>query len=176
MNHAVPLTVHLVWRSIVFVTALLLATTQLVDASTAYTDTIYGAEYAATPYLGSFAGAARGDLPGTFDVQVQHTDLSGTAAITGGTFTLYTTIDGTPAVVGGSFTGGSVTQIDKNTQGCRNQHYAVSGTLESVGVGGTGTGTGTGLFAATLTHYRTRIAGDCVTYFATISGAVSLTF
>lgn len=144
------------------------------DAATTYTDTIYGAEYAATPTVGSFAGAASGDLPGTFDVQVVHTVLSGTATITGGTFTLYTIIGGTYAVVGGSFTGGSVIQTDKKTHGCRDQHYAVNGTLANVGVGGTGTGTG--LFAATLTHYRTRIAGDCVTYFATISGAVSLTF
>lgn len=176
MTHAPPLTVHLVWRSIVFTTALLLATTQLVDAATpqTYNDIIYGAEYAATATVGSFAGVASGDLRGTFDVQVVHTVLSGTATITGGTFTLYTTIGGTPAVVGGSFTRGSVTQIDKNTHRCRNQHYAVDGTLANVGVGGTGTGTG--VFAATLTHYRTRIAGDCVTYFATISGAVSLTF
>jgi hypothetical protein len=174
MTNAVPLTAHLAWRSIVFTTALLIATTQLVDAETIYNDIINGAEYAATPTVGSFAGAASGDLPGTFDVQVVHTVLSGTAIITGGTFTLYTTIGGTPAVVGGSFTGGSVTQIDKNTHRCRNQHYAVNGSLANAGVGGTGTGKG--MFAATLTHYRTRIAGDCVTYFATISGAVSLTF
>ena len=36
-------------------------------------------------------------------------------------------------------------------------------------------GSGTGTFAATLTHYRTKIFGYCVTYSAGISGSISLT-
>lgn len=160
--------------ALAFTTAIALLVGIVADAATTYTDQIAGAEYFATPTEGSFAGTASGDLPGTFDVRVIHTPLTTTAAITGGTFTLFTSLGGTPSTVSGTFASGTVTQIDKNTQGCRDQHYAVTGTLANVGVDGTGTGTGA--FTATLTHHRTRIGGKCITYFATISGTVSLTF
>lgn len=143
-------------------------------AATAYNDTISGAEYYATSTLGAFAGTANGDLPGTFDTQVEHTPLSSTATITGGSFTLYTAISGEPAFVTGTFASGTVAQVDKNTKACRDQHYAVNGTLQNVGVNGSGSGTGT--FSATLTHYRLRIGQSCITYFATITGSVSLAF
>jgi len=56
--------------------------------------------------------------------------------------------------------------------GCVNQRYAVNGLLGDVGFGSRGSGTGT--FTATLTHYRTKIFGYCVTYSASISGSLSL--
>jgi hypothetical protein len=154
--------------------ALVLTTASVANAATTYNDTIVGIEYAATPTVGSFVGLADGDLPGVFNVQVVHTVLDQTATITGGTFVLYTSLANAPATITGTFGGGSVTQLDKNPHPCRDQHYAVSGTLTKVGVAGTGIGTGT--FSATLTHYRTRIDSECVTFFATITGSVSLTF
>ena len=66
-------------------------------------------------------------------------------------------------------------QTDKNSDNaCKDEHDAVTGTLQNVGVNGAGTGTG--IFNATLTHYRIRLGGRCVTYLATIAGSVSLTF
>lgn len=56
--------------------------------------------------------------------------------------------------------------------GCVNQRYAVNGVLRDVGFGSVRRGTGT--LAATLTHYRTKIFGHCVTYAATVSGSLSL--
>ncbi len=154
--------------------ALLLVSASVANAAATYNDTISGIEYAATPTVGSFVGLADGDLPGVFNVQVVHTVLDQTAAITGGTFVLYTSLADAPTVITGTFGGGTVTQLDKNAHPCRDQHYAVSGTLTNVGVAGAGTGTG--IFSATLTHYRTRTNGECVTFFATIMGSVSLTF
>ncbi|HET8568389.1 MAG TPA: hypothetical protein VFM93_05315 [Candidatus Limnocylindria bacterium] len=154
--------------------ALLLAGASIANAATTYTDTIVGIEYAATPTVGSFVGLADGDLPGVFNAQVVHTVLTQTATITGGTFVLLTSIADVPTTISGTFAGGTVTQTDKNTHPCRDQHYVVSGTLANVGVGGAGGGTGT--FNATLTHHRTRIEGQCVTFFATLTGSVSLTF
>jgi hypothetical protein len=154
--------------------ALLLVSASAANAATTYNDTVAGIEYAATPTVGSFAGLAQGDLPGVFNVQVVHTVLDDAATITGGTFVLYTSLADVPVAISGTFGGGTVTLLDKNTHPCRDQHYAVSGTLTNVGVAGAGSGTGT--FTATLTHYRTRTDGGCVTFFATITGGVSLTF
>jgi hypothetical protein len=74
-------------------------------------------------------------------------------------------------VVSGDFTRGTVRQLSGFT-GCASQRYAVNGVLGGVGLGSAGRGTGT--FAATLTHYRTKIFGQCVTYSATVSGSLSL--
>lgn len=142
------------------------------DAATTYTDALSGIEYFATSTEGFFTGTASGDLPGTFDTQVIHTPLDTTATITGGSFTLYTVIGGNATTVTGMFASGTVSQVDKNKHGCRDQHFAVSGTLTNAGVDGSGTGT----FEATLTHYRTRVGAQCITYFATIIGSVSLIF
>jgi hypothetical protein len=158
-----------------FGAAVLLLIGAVADAATTYSDAISGFEYWATSTDGYFTGTASGDLPGSFTTHVVHSPLTTTpATITGGSFTLYTAIAGSATTVSGTFASGTVAQIDQNTHGCRDQHFAVTGTLANVGVDGTGTGTGT--FAATLTHYRTRINGECVTYFATITGSVSLTF
>lgn len=145
----------------------------IASAATTYNDSIRGYEYFATSTVGSFAGTASGDLPGAFDAQIVHTVLTTTATITGGAFTLYTVIGNTAAVVVGNVASGTVRQIDTNTHGCRDQHYAVTGTLDNVTVNGTGAGTGS--FSATLTHYRVRIGSECITYSASIAGGISLT-
>ena len=150
----------------------LAAIPQLALAATTYTDAIVGREFFATSTVGGFAGAASGDLPGSWYAVVEHTPLSPGATITGGQFGLSTTIGGQPATVTGTFSGGTVAQTSGFT-GCQNQTYAVEGTLENVGPGG---GTGTGTFSATLTHLRTFFFGRCITYGARVAGTVSLTF
>jgi hypothetical protein len=167
---------RVIGTAIPFILALVLMSESIANASTTttYDDSLSGVEYYATPTLGAFTGTASGDLPGTFDTQVQHTPLTTTATITGGSFTLYTIIGNALATVSGQFKDGLVTQTDKMKGGCRNQHYAVTGALQNVGVGGAGTGTGS--FDATLTHYRVRVGRECITYFATIAGTVSLIF
>ncbi len=145
---------------------------QVALAATTYTDTVAGRELFATPTLGVFAGTATGQLPGSWYATVQHTPLSQSATITGGSFALSTSIKGEPATVKGTFIDGSVVQTGGFT-GCVNQTYAVNGTLTNVGVGG---GDGTGTFVVTLTHYRTTFFGYCVTYKAIVVGSVTLTF
>jgi hypothetical protein len=141
-------------------------------AATTYSDTISGYEYAATSTQGSFAGTASGALPGTWSATVDHTPLGTYAKITGGDFHLATYLNGAAATVTGEFTTGTVRQFSGFT-GCVNQQYAVNGTLGDVGFGSSGTGAGS--FAGTLTHYRTKILGYCVTYSASITGSLTLT-
>jgi hypothetical protein len=158
-------------RSLPLAAALVLLTSSVASA-TSYTDTIDGFEYFATSTSGFFHGTADGALPGWFDTRVDHTVLSPDATITGGYFVLSTTMAGEAAFINGGFTGGTVVQTDRNTHGCRDQHYAVTGTLGGVTVNGGGSGSGS--FNATLTHFRQRIGGSCVTYWATITGTVTL--
>jgi hypothetical protein len=102
---------------------------------------------------------------------VDHTPLGTSAAITGGDFHLATRLDGTLTSVTGDFTAGTVRQLSGFT-GCASQRYAVHGVLGDVGSGAAG---GTGTLDATLTHYRTKIFGQCVTYSASVRGSLSLT-
>jgi hypothetical protein len=140
-------------------------------AATTSSDSISGYEYAATSVQGRFVGIASGALPGAWSVTVDHTPLGTSAAITGGDFHLATRLDGTLTAVTGDFTAGTVRQLSGFT-GCVNQRYAVNGVLGDVGPGAARRGTGT--LNATLTHYRTNIFGQCVTYSASVSGSLSL--
>ena len=140
-------------------------------AATTSSDSISGLEYAATPAQGRFVGIASGALPGAWSATVDHTPLGTSAAITGGDFDLVTRLGGTLTAVTGDFTRGTVRQLSGFT-GCASQRYAVYGVLGDVGSGSAGRGTGT--FAATLTHYRTTIFGQCLTYAASISGSLTL--
>jgi hypothetical protein len=147
------------------------------SAAQTYSDTISGHEYYATSTDGKFAGTASGALPGDWNADVQHTKLclscTPTATITGGTVSIATALAGLPTLVTGSFTGGTVQVINKGAN-CTNQTFSVNGILGSVGPWYRGDGSGT--FAAILTHYRTSILGSCVTYGASVTGAISLTF
>jgi hypothetical protein len=140
-------------------------------AATTSSDSISGYEYVATSTQGHFAGIASGALPGAWSVTVDHTPLGTSATITGGDFHLVTRLDGMLTAVAGDFTGGTVTQLSGFT-GCVNQRYAVNGVLGDVRFGSAGSGTGT--FVVTLTHYRTKVFGHCVTYSASVSGSLSL--
>jgi hypothetical protein len=141
-------------------------------AATTSPDSVIGLEYAATSAQGRFAGIASGALPGAWSVTVDHTPLGTSAAITGGDFHLATRQHGTLTAVTGDFTAGTVRQLSGFT-GCASQRYAVHGVLGDVGSGAARRGTGT--LDATLTHYRTKIFGQCLTYSASVRGSLSLT-
>jgi hypothetical protein len=146
-------------------------------AAQTYSDTIGGHEYYYTSTDGKFAGTASGALRGDWNADVQHTKLcltcTPTATITGGSFSVATTLDGISTLVTGKFTGGTVQVINKGAS-CTNQTFAVNGILGSVGPWYNGHGTG--VFAATLTHFRTSILGNCITYGASVRGTISLAF
>jgi hypothetical protein len=145
-------------------------------AAQTYSDTISGYEYYFTSTDGRFAGSASGALPGSWNADVEHTPLCSsctpTATITGGSFSLATILNGGYALVTGEFTGGTV-EVTNVGADCSNQTFDVEGILGDVGRSG---GSGTGVFSATLTHYRHRVFGACVTYAASVGGTISLTF
>ena len=159
------------WMVPVVAAATLIVSPAAAIAATTSSDSISGLEYAATSAQGRFAGIASGALPGAWSVTVDHTPLGTSAAITGGDFHLATRLDGTLTVVTGDFTTGTVRQLSGFT-GCVTQRYAVHGVLGGLGAGSVRRGTGT--FTATLTHYRVKIFGQCVTYSASVSGSLSL--
>jgi hypothetical protein len=154
-----------------------LSTAGAAHAAQTYNDTISGHEYFATSTDGKFAGRASGALPGYWNADVQHTPLciscTPTATITGGSFELATALNGTPTLVTGDFTSGTVQVTDAGT-GCKNQTFAVHGVLGNVGPWYSGSGSGD--FSTTLTHYRQPLFGRCITYAASVTGTLSLTF
>ena len=162
-------------RAVVFALALGITLWAAATATAAqtYNDRISGHEYAFTPTEGRFAGTASGALPGFWDADVRHTPLclscTPTATINGGSFSLATG----SGLVSGTFTGGTV-QVTNVGSNCTNQTFAVNGVLR--GVGWWSGGSGTGIFSATLTHFRHRIFGSCVSYAASVNGTLLLTF
>jgi hypothetical protein len=140
-----------------------------------YSDNVAGVEVYATATEGIFVGAATGSLPGPWSLTVLHTPLVGTATITGGTFHIATVQNGRGELVTGVLLpGGSVSQTG-GTAPCANETFTVIGGLGHVGVSGQSR-SGTGSFSATLTHYQHKLLGSCLTYAASIVGAVSLVF
>ena len=162
---------------IVALAAFALCTAGAARAAQTYNDTISGHEYFATSTDGKFAGTASGALSGYWNADVQHTALcvscTPTATITGGSFELATVLHGTYTLVTGYFAGGTVQVTDVGTH-CKNQTFSVNGVLGNVGPWYSGTGSG--IFAVTLTHYRQRVFGKCITYAASVAGTLSLTF
>jgi hypothetical protein len=140
------------------------------SAAVSYADSLSGYEYYVTSTEGRFAGPATGALPGAWSATVDHTPLSSSATVTGGSFALATVLHGSATTVSGHVAGGSVTRIP-DQGGCVNQTYTVQLALDDVR-----TPQGTGAFNGTLVHHRTSVFGQCVTYSATISGSLSLRF
>ena len=66
-----------------------------------------------------------------------------------------------------------ITTLDPGAD-CTNQSFMVTGTLKDVST--TTSEGGSGQFAATLTHYRTRLFGHCVIYQARVAGTVDFTY
>jgi len=142
-----------------------------------YADTISGYEYFATSTDGDFAGTASGALPGAWTISVRHARLclscTPTATIGGGSVTLVARLGGGPALIRGTFASGTV-QVTNPGAGCTNQTFSVNGVLRGVGPSGRRTGSGT--FSATLTHHRKHLLGRCITYAASVTGKLSVTF
>jgi hypothetical protein len=134
---------------------------------------IHGYEYFATTTQGRFAGTATGSSGdrAAWNAIVNHTPLTVTAGITGGSARLVTTRF---VSIRGGFSGGSVRQTSAGAN-CTNQTYAVVGTLTNV-TRSDSARRGTGRFVATLTHLRTRILGHCILYSARVVGTISLSF
>lgn len=127
------------------------------SATTAYTDSLVGAETVpVSSTLGTFVGVAEGDLPAAWRVQIRHEPLASgpTVSITGGRFSFLTT---SRRRLAGPVTGGSVQVVDRGSR-CTNQLYRVSVRLSI------------GSFTGTLTHHRHSFLGRCVVYAATIRG------
>jgi hypothetical protein len=120
-----------------------------------------------------FAGTALG--PSGFalwSTSVPHEPLNpcGTTAITpGGSFTLAGTrgvrLSGT-FVSGGSVTAPAGFCDAGGNPPCVNETFTLNGLLTINGMGGT--------FVGTLTHFNAMLGGNCLTYFATISGHLSV--
>jgi hypothetical protein len=142
-------------------------------ATVSDTYTIRGAEYYATSTQGRFGGTASGNTgdSATWQATVNHTALTDTAKITGGTARLATS---RLVVIRGEFTGGNVTLASRQS-GCGTETYAVEGSLENV-TRSDSSAVGTGEFTATLTHYRALLFGACRTFSATVRGTIALSF
>ncbi len=151
-----------------------LAVPSTAAATQTYLETVTGVEIYATSTEGTFVGTANGDLPGSWEATIDHTVLSPSAVITGGSFYLSTAIGSIPTLITGDVTGGTVTRLNPTATGCVNQYYGIDALLGGIGIGFSGTGTGE--FAGQLTHYRKSIWGYCITYSASVGGQFSLSF
>ena len=138
---------------------------------------VVGYEYAFTSTVGSFAGTGAGDVGGKgyWNARVKHDRLGSTPTyVNGGSFAMTVQGPGIDAVVG-TFThhGGTIRTLDRGAN-CTNQKYLVADTLRNVLTATSANGTGK--FQVTLTHYRHRVLGRCITYKARVSGSVSFTY
>jgi hypothetical protein len=160
---------------VLFCVAVLAAVLAPLASAATYTDTLRGVEVAFSSTEGTFTGTASGSLPGTWTVVVDHTPLSSSGAtITGGDFTIETVLTNLPTLVTGALAQGGTVTVTNPGFGCTNQKFAIYAPL--VDVGRWYGGAGTGLFTGTLTHYRYSVFGRCITYSASISGSVTVTF
>jgi hypothetical protein len=143
--------------------------------------TLVGAETRASTVVGSFVGGAfRAPSDGMlWKAVVRHTPLTRdparAAQITGGTLTLKVELGGRFSSVTGAFTGGMVVYLKERSSvsACGRQVFQVVGTLAEVKremLSGNGT------LQVYLTHHRRMIWGRCITYAATVTGSLSLSF
>jgi hypothetical protein len=139
-------------------------------AQSQVTYSLAGVETAATSTEGTFVGVAlASDDFGIWGAVIDHSLLSDPApTITaGGGFA----INGQTRDVQGVFMGGTITSLGGS---CRKETFAVIGEVALVDGSGAPNG-GSGEFHVTLTHYGRRgPGGQCVTFFATVDGFISL--
>ena len=164
--------------AMVVTAALAAVPTPAVAAPSSTAFTVSGVETAFTSTSATFSGRGSGNAGdrAAWAVSITRTrfDATGRSTITGGTFTMRTiSPTWTTDWVSGTVAGGFVQKIAGFT-GCTNERFSVNVSLVNVA---TKTSTdGTGAFAGELTHHRTSIFGACVTYGATIAGAVTLSY
>lgn len=149
----------------------------LTSATALAAQTFNGYEYYFTSTDAKFAGSASGALPGSWNADVRHTALclscTPTATITGGSFSLAITLEGSSALVTGAFTAGTI-QVTNVGSNCSNRTFDIEGMLGHVGPWYSDAGSGS--LSATLTHHRHWVFGTCVTYAASVTGTIALTF
>jgi hypothetical protein len=140
-----------------------------------------GTEIRATSSSGTFTGEGLRS-PGNalvWKATVRHTALNRNPAtpaqITGGTVALRLWSKRSLSVISGDVTEGTVTfnKMRSSTAACAKEVYDVSGILGNVRSGGL---VGHGAIQVALTHHRRMIWGHCITYGATLSGNLSLSF
>jgi hypothetical protein len=136
------------------------------SATTSQLAAVKGIEIVARHTQGTFTGYSTGPLAGDWVAVVEHTPLSPNATITGGTLTLVTDRNHAARTITARFTGGTVTNTNPGG-GCTDQTYRVIGNLSHFD------GHPSGRFSVKLTHYRHRLLGACIAYFATATGTLS---
>ena len=159
--------------SVLALSASIMVTSAAAAATVSDTYSITGFEYYATATQGRFAGTATGASgdSATWRAIVDHTPLTTSAEITGGSAVLLTS---NLVAVRGTFSGGSVSIVSEEA-GCGNQIYDVAGTLSNV-TRSDSPRKGSGTFSATLTHYRVSVFGSCQVYSASVRGTINLSF
>jgi hypothetical protein len=167
---------------LLLVTALAAAVALPASAAAAPASTVFavsGHEYAFTPTVGCFAGTAVGNAGdrAAWNTCVEHDPLGSVPTyVNGGRFAMTTRSPaGRYDFVTGTFVyhGGTIETIDPGAN-CTNQRYLVTGALEDVST--STTSGGSGRFSVTLTHFRTRIFGRCITYRASVVGTASFVY
>jgi hypothetical protein len=153
---------HAWFRGTLMVVGLVLALGS-VAAAQEVTYSVSGVEigFTSDPDTSSFVGVAISDDDvASWQAFIQRDDLT---SITGGTFEL----DGALRQISGVFDGGVIDRLPGSN--CRMEKFHVTGELVLAGGG-------SGIFDVLLTHFGKRIGGQCVTYFATVEGAVTFDF
>ena len=133
-----------------------------------------GYEVFYSPTRAMFAGTSGDGLGGVsaWYSSIDHSlVISPSGAITGGWAVLHRP-DGVR--IGGWFSGGDVVLVDDGP-GCTTEAHSVEGALVSVTRSDTGA-VGSGVFRATLLHHRAWLFGTCISYSASVSGSIELTF
>ena len=157
--------------------ALLLVTLSgpgLTRAAAPETYSLSGYEIWFTPSVGVFAGTGNGhagDLSAWFS-SIEHSQvISPSGTIIGGWATLYR-LDGVS--ISGHFSGGTIVQTNDGA-GCTAEWHSVTGELTGVRRSDTAA-LGSGEFQVTLVHHRAWLFGRCISYSASVSGSISLSF
>jgi hypothetical protein len=138
-----------------------------------------GTEIRATSSSGTFAGEGLRS-PGNalvWKATVRHTALNRNPAtpaqITGGTVALRLFAQSEACPSSAETVTEGFNKTHSSTAACATEVYDVSGILGNVRTGGL---VGHGAIQVALTHHRRMIWGHCITYGATLSGNLSLSF
>ena len=135
---------------------------------------LFGYEVFYSPTRAMFAGTSDDGLGGVsaWYSSIDHSVvISPSGAITGGWAVLHRP-DGVS--IGGWFSEGLVTLTNEGP-GCTLESHEVVGTLSGV-TRSDRSGSGSGVFRATLHHHRAWLFGTCISYSASVSGTMEVSF